>query len=535
MKRILWHVLAASLLAFAGVATSQEGYFPTYDPLVEMTVFKSSDNFFGYNEEQRPGDNDMYSLVRDVVGVQFVNKAEPASAAWEQVIRLSIASNDIPDMIASTAEDFATMIENDMLVDLAPFIEEYMSDALKKATNEFGGSMYAPVSRGEAVYAIPSPGNIQGQLRAVWIRQDWLDNLGRDAPTTMEELLDLARAFAHDDPDANGEDDTFGIAVAQDLFGLVNPFEVIANAYGYYPNRTVFDGEGNITYGSLDPGLKDILTIFQDFYREGVIDPEFATKNFQQVDEDIAAGKIGLMIGVFWKPVDPGMASTYQDGVDWTVVPVPPSETMGEYHPFVTTPVTVYYGIRNGYDHPEALIGVLNHLYTTSTDPTAEFALGWREVSNKHMGVATNNWLPVLLQNPVQFECSPLQRALADPDFNPDNPQYVVHQQAYDILRPDTSADDVTQVQFNDIFLGAVCAHESYDIENYVTDAYFGVPTPTQRQRGSILNDREEEIFTTIVADRRPVSDFDGFIEEYRRLGGDDIIEEMNEIARQNQ
>lgn len=45
----------------------------------------------------------------------------------------------------------------------------------------------------------------------MWIRQDWLDNLGLEVPRTWDELAAVAEAFVTQDPDGNGEDDTIGI------------------------------------------------------------------------------------------------------------------------------------------------------------------------------------------------------------------------------------------------------------------------------------------------------------------------------------
>lgn len=38
----------------------------------------------------------------------------------------------------------------------------------------------------------------------MFIRQDWLDNLNLEIPTTMEELKAVAKAFTEQDPDGNG-------------------------------------------------------------------------------------------------------------------------------------------------------------------------------------------------------------------------------------------------------------------------------------------------------------------------------------------
>lgn len=433
-----------------------------YDPPIDMTVYKSADTFFGYTEEQTASDNDVYEMIRNVVGINTINEAEVSVAAYEQKVRLAITSNDLPDMIATSAADYDTMIRNDMLHDLAPYVDAYMTDALKDAYFSFDGALIDPVTRGEAIYGLPATSNVQGALRVAWIRKDWLQAVGRELPTTMEELIDLARAFALEDPDGNGRNDTFGIAMADDLYGLVNPFEIVANAYGYYPGRLVRDDDGAVVSGSLDPGLKEVLQIFQDMGNDGVLDPEWAVKDFQQVDQDVAAGKIGLWLGVFWKPVDPGMAQTYQDGVEWEIIQIPGStRTGGQYRPFVPFPVNAYYGLSKDYPHPEALVILLNHWFTTNSDASSEWAKEWRRISNIHAGIPINNWSPVQLQDPTFFDASPLERALADPNFDPDNPAYQVHGQAYDILAGNVG-DDLTRRQFRDIFLGAVARMEEY-------------------------------------------------------------------------
>ena len=43
-----------------------------------------------------------------------------------------------------------------------------------------------------------------------WIRYDWLENLGLDVPETFEDPKDVLIAFTNDDPDGNGEDNTWG-------------------------------------------------------------------------------------------------------------------------------------------------------------------------------------------------------------------------------------------------------------------------------------------------------------------------------------
>lgn len=502
------------------------------DPAVEVSVIKNADTFFGYFEGQTPGDNDVYDVWEETMGIRFVNKVETAMEGYQQQIRLAIASDDLPDIIAASAGEFDEMIRNDMLVDLKPYIDQYIDPAVMDKLMAFDGALFAPVRRGEAIYAIPATSNVEGALRTMWIRQDWLDAVGREVPTTMEEVIDLAIAFTNEDPDGNGQDDTWGLPIDKNVTSsLLNTYEIIANACGYYPTRLITDDTGEITFGSLNPGLKSVLEILQNLYDIGAIDPEFASKDFVQADEGIAAGRYGLWLGVFWKPVDPGMQATYQEGVKWIAAPIPPCEGQSDYRPFVAFPANAYYGVRKGFEHPEALIvAVNNYLDPESYTKVGSFQREMLALSNEpdFQGIPLNNWAALQWQDPTYFSSSPLKRALDDPDFDPENPQYPVHMQAYSLISGLNNAEEWQQIQFSDIFLESIAVHEQYPPENYVFSAYVGAPTDTMQRQGSILEDLETETVIDIISGNADVSAYDGFIEQYLDLGGAQILEELN-------
>lgn len=513
--------------------------FMKYDPPIEITVVKPADSFFGYSEEQTASDNDVYKLWEDVVGIKFVNKVETSSEAYPQKVRLLISSNDIPDLIGTSAADFAEMSRNDMLQDLKPYMDSYMSPRTKEAFGAFEGKLFGPVTYGESVYGLPATSNVEGSLRNLWIRKDWLEAVGMPVPKTMEEVLDLAVAFTTQDPDKNGKDDTFGLPLDKDLTtSLINTLDVVSNAFGYYPSRIIKNASGDIVLGSMDSGMKTVMQKFQDFYKQGVFDPEFASKDFMQVDADVGAGKIGLWPGVFWKPVDPGFAATYNDGVEWITAAIPQSSTVDAYRPYVPFPANSYYGMSVKYDHPEALLVLANHFMDEDLSDKDGWAYNWMEVSNKHSGIPTNNWSPVQWQDPLFFDATPLKKALADKEWDRLKPKFRVHGQAYDILSgftPEggTPADPVTVRQFTDIFLGAIGETEKYDANGFVFDAYYGAPTETQKKQGSILSKMETEAFVQIISGSKPVDFYDTFMENYMKQGGEAIINEIKaELAK---
>jgi putative aldouronate transport system substrate-binding protein len=518
-------------------STSQEEIVntPLYkmDPAVELSVIKPADAFFGYTEEQTVSKNVVYEIWERAMGIKFVNKIETSSEAYDQQVKLAILSNDLPDVIGTSAADIDEMIKNDMIVDLAPYIAKYMDPTVAAKLNAFDGALYDAVRRGDKIYGIPATSNVEGSLRTMWIRKDWLEKVGKEVPKTMEEVIELAISFTKDDPDGNGKNDTWGLPIDKDITSsLLNTYEIVANAYGYYPTKRLQDTNGKFILGSMDPGLKDVVKIFSDLFEAGAIDPEFTSKNFMQVDEGVAAAKYGLWLGVFWKPVDPGFQTTYKEGVEWIAAPIPGSSTVGGvYKPMVNMPVGAYYAIRKGYENPEALIVAVNQYLQTDTKIEGGFIEEGKKLRLSHpelTGIPINNWAALQWQDPLYFDSSPLKKALADPDFDPENPQYTVHGQAYDIISGRNGSEDWVVRQFSDIFLESCAVHESYPTENYVFDAYFGAPTETMASKGSILTDLEVETLTKIIVGDYELSKYDEFITEYLELGGTQILAELN-------
>ena len=53
--------------------------------------------------------------------------------------------------------------------------------------------------------------------------------------------------------------------------------------YGAYPNNWIVDEEtGDFVYGSVEPEMKQALAYLHELYGKGLIDPEFATKNWTE-------------------------------------------------------------------------------------------------------------------------------------------------------------------------------------------------------------------------------------------------------------
>ena len=123
-------------------------------------------------------------------------------------MNLAIASNDLPDILVVSEQQFRRLAQSDMLEDLTPYYDTYACDVIKQNIDSTGGRAIENASYNGKLLGLP---NVQVEADGyvlMWIRQDWLDALHLKAPTTIEELETVAKAFV--DNNMGGED-TIGI------------------------------------------------------------------------------------------------------------------------------------------------------------------------------------------------------------------------------------------------------------------------------------------------------------------------------------
>lgn len=59
-------------------------------------------------------------------------------------------------------------------------------------------------------------------------RKDWADNLGLNKPETIDDIYNMLYAFTYNDPDGNGKDDTYGLALTK----YTAPLDIIQTWFG---------------------------------------------------------------------------------------------------------------------------------------------------------------------------------------------------------------------------------------------------------------------------------------------------------------
>ncbi|AFC30523.1 family 1 extracellular solute-binding protein [Paenibacillus mucilaginosus 3016] len=245
-------------------------------------------------------ENAAYKEMEKITGtkVDFKHPTGGGTQVLEQ-FNLMVASRNLTDVIQTNwfnvargpqnAIDEGTIIRlNDLIDKHAPNFKKYLAEHPEVASmiKTDKGDIYAfPFIRGDnkiKVYYGPV------------IRKDWLDKLGLEAPTTINEWEKVLVAFRDKDPNGNGKNDEipFLLEVSTVRNDLLN---AMIGAWGILDK--FYQKDGKIYYGEMQPEFKDFLTTMQRWYKDGLIDKDFAAVDGKLKDAKTSNNQLGVLYG----------------------------------------------------------------------------------------------------------------------------------------------------------------------------------------------------------------------------------------------
>jgi putative aldouronate transport system substrate-binding protein len=219
-------------------------------------------------------------------------------------IQLKFAGGDFPDVYQSWSAPSQELINGDKVHVLNGLIERYGPNLKKNITEAAWDSVTV---KGQ-IFAIPQPSEtLQGSV--LYIRKDWLDKLGLSAPTSSDELLDVMRAFRDRDPNGNGLKDEIPFTMREKLEWGENIFGM----WGVGSKFTETYENGELLLGSVHPRYLDGLRYMNRMYMEGLLDNEFLMNTMSVWDQKIKSGRVGI-----WAHA-PRAAGTWQQALEQSV------------------------------------------------------------------------------------------------------------------------------------------------------------------------------------------------------------------------
>lgn len=222
---------------------------------------------------QQPGDGSQFNIML-------------ASGSYPDI---AYAPSSYPGGIAKLVEDGVAMRLNELIEEHAPNYKKLLDEHpdIKKQIMLDDGTIAKFPQIDIDLHRIAYTGHM--------VREDWLNKLGLKAPTTIDEWYTVLKAFKEQDPNGNGVQDEIPLGDRGDGLGSISSFApsfgVLADKFQLSPST------GKVTFGPIEPAYKDYLTTLNKWYKEGLIDSEFAATDRRAFEAKFAQNTIGAYAG----------------------------------------------------------------------------------------------------------------------------------------------------------------------------------------------------------------------------------------------
>ena len=301
MKKILTLVLALCMLSSYAFAEDLienidlEPGFPVVKEPVSVTIaLVPQGSAVDFQVEQ----NWMTEYINRNSGLDIEWMVIDSTAASER-IPLMLNSGDMPDAILGhvfQANDIAQYGTSEgmfypvnELLDYMPIFSAFLEEnpAVREGITTTDGN----------IYGFPALNNIYSYAARFFIDQTWLDRLGLENPTTLEEFKNMLIAFRDEDANGNGDPDD-EIPWGGSWSGASAERDLIFYALGYAAsgNLAVDHNKENpdIVFVPYEAQYKDYLLYMNDLWNEGLLDPDMFTQSETQVQATVLEGTIGF-------------------------------------------------------------------------------------------------------------------------------------------------------------------------------------------------------------------------------------------------
>jgi len=221
----------------------------------------------------------------------------PTAGQGEEQFQILLASNELPDLVNYDWYSYSggpeTAINDEYIYRLNDIIDKWCP-SFKKVMEENPQWAKAMKTDEGSYYAISNitEGDPLPSTYGPVLRGDWLRELNLEPPRNIDEWEKVLRAFKEE----KGCEKPFS---AQ----KTNLMRTFAPAYGITPGWYVDDGV--VKYGEAQPAYKDYLAKMAQWYKEGLLDPDFIATDSKKMRTDMLNGKQGSMIA--WMGSDFGI------------------------------------------------------------------------------------------------------------------------------------------------------------------------------------------------------------------------------------
>ena len=467
--------------------------------------------------------------LKKTLNVQNKNIFMESEERYDEALNILVKDRNLPDIfLVSDRETLEELVENDLIEDLTEVYKSCASDKIQEMYESYGKELLASGTFDGKLFALPETAIDDGS-QLLWLRRDWMEQLGVKEPKTLDEALSVIRAFQENRMGAEEGEDPVGLVCDPGLVGTVSTsysVDSVFEMFGAYLQQWIKNADGEIVYGSLTEETKEALGYLRELYKQGILDPDFALRAQNNIRDLVVNGKCGAFFGLWWTPNNPLMDEYRKNKeTDWEpyYLTADAKRTVEVYSTFWDSKYVV---VRKGYEHPEIVMKILSVLFDYSRYEAED-----ADEVNSYFALNVDPTARPLMINVDYNEATYMvTRHIREALYSPGDAK----------TREDLSAIEVSYFDACREYLGAevpsVEAWAAYKSRisavGLLVDANYHAPEKKYLGDGDgeipqTLRSLEKKAFIQIIMGKKPVSSFDSFVEEWYRKGGDSLTERV--------
>lgn len=251
-------------------------------------------------------ENWLVKFLDEKMNIQL-NIEEVNASTYEERRNLVLVSDEMPDIMINmglTANDLVTYgQDNEQLLPMSDYINEELTPNIVAALEGQDEAITENTAPNGKMYTLPSfvpsypgQGDTLGTQR-VFIDTKYMEAAGiEEVPTTLDEFVDMLRAFKALDPAEMGVDEIYPMV---STWG--NDKEILQNAFGWITNgndlsKPAWDVETNdVVIPCAQEKYADYVKLLNTLYTEGLIHPDFFTIDKEAARALYAEGKVPVI------------------------------------------------------------------------------------------------------------------------------------------------------------------------------------------------------------------------------------------------
>lgn len=474
-------------------------YWVSLNPNVAATM-KSYNEIAAYKElEKKTGTK-----------VEFQH---PPTGQEKDQFNLMLASGKLPDVIeygwGNAPKGADSLIKEKRIIRLNELIDQYapnLSKVLKEKpefrkmiTTDEGNIYVMPFLLGdEQLSSVNGPA----------IRKDWLDKLGLKPPTTIAEWETVLTAFRDKDPNGNGKKDEIPYLFTIKPDNEMDLNYMFVGAYGI--TADFYQEGGKVKYGPLDPQFKEYLTTMAKWYKDGLLDKDYATTDGKLKDAKVTNNQLGSFsayagsgVGRYMSLMTPADPKVSIVGTTYPVLKTG-DKALGQYtYPFTGVGAAISSTAKN----PEQIIKWLDYKYGQEGSLLFNFGV---EGQSYKMENGYPKYTDTILNNPNKL---PITQAMA---------QYFIANWSGPIVQDKRYIEQYfTLPEQRDAQKAWMAADHSKQMPPIT------LTSEESSKTSSIMNDVKtyrDEMINKFIMGAEPIANFDKFVQTIKGMGIDEAV-----------